>query len=56
MCGHLSNPLLVLPLQSSMATEAPSAPRSAEPDTLRNLVGAGYAAFEDSVLLKLQKV
>lgn len=55
VCGHLSNPLLVLPLQSSMATEAPSAPRSAEPDTLRNLVGAGYAAFEDSVLLKLQK-
>ncbi|GLT54950.1 hypothetical protein SLA2020_281080 [Shorea laevis] len=54
-CGHLSNPLLVLPLQPPMATETPSAPRSAEPHRPSNLVGAGYIAFEDSVLMKLQK-
>ncbi|KAF5464840.1 hypothetical protein F2P56_014889, partial [Juglans regia] len=53
--GHLSNPLLVLPLQPPMVTEAPSASRSAEPDKLSNLVGAGYIAFEDAVLMKLQK-
>lgn len=56
MCGHLSNPLLVLPLQPLMAAETPSAPRSTEPDRLSTLVGAGYAAFEDTVLMKLQKV
>ncbi|GLT55118.1 hypothetical protein SLA2020_282670 [Shorea laevis] len=54
-CGHLSNPLLVLPLQPPMATETPSAPRSAEPHRPSNLVGASYIAFEDSVLMKLQK-
>lgn len=56
MSGYLSNPLLVLPLQPPMVTEAPSASRSAEPDKLSNLVGAGYIAFEDAVLMKLQKV
>ncbi|KAG2721220.1 hypothetical protein I3760_02G071700 [Carya illinoinensis] len=55
VCGHLSNPLLILPLQPPMVAEAPSAPRSAEPDRLTKLVGAGYTAFEDSVLTKLQK-
>lgn len=53
--GHLSNPLLVLPLHPPMAAETPSSPpRSAEPK-LNNLVGAGYTAFEDSVLMKLRK-
>ncbi|KAG7995722.1 hypothetical protein I3843_01G123700 [Carya illinoinensis] len=54
--GHLSNPLLVLPLQPPMVTEAPSASRSAKPDRLSNLFGAGYIAFEDAILMKLQKV
>lgn len=55
VCGHLSNPLLVLPLHPPMAAETPSSPpRSAEPK-LNNLVGAGYTAFEDSVLMKLRK-
>ncbi|KAG2726756.1 hypothetical protein I3760_01G127900 [Carya illinoinensis] len=53
--GHLSNPLLVLPLQPPMVTEAPSASRSAKPDRLSNLFGAGYIAFEDAILMKLQK-
>ena len=54
--GHLSNPLLVLPLHPPMAAETLSSPpRSAEPK-LNNLVGAGYTAFEDSVLMKLRKV
>ena len=51
VCGHLSNPLLVLPLHPPMAAETPSSPpRSAEPK-LNNLVGAGYTAFEDSILM-----
>jgi DnaJ family protein C protein 17 len=55
--GHLSNPLLVLPLQPPIVAETPIVPpESAEPDKLNNLVGAGYAAFEDSVLMKLRKV
>lgn len=54
--GHLSNPLLVLPLQPPIVAETPIVPpESAEPDKLNNLVGAGYAAFEDSVLMKLRK-
>ncbi|XP_062143305.1 uncharacterized protein LOC133851027 [Alnus glutinosa] len=55
VCGHLSNPLLVLPLQPPKAAETSSAPRSTEPDRLSSLVGPGYAAFEDTVLMKLQK-
>ncbi|KAM7479469.1 hypothetical protein LguiA_027682 [Lonicera macranthoides] len=56
VCGDLSNPLLVLPLQPAAAF--PSAREPVEPDgpKLSNLVGAGYQAFEDSVLKKLQKV
>ncbi|KAI4297799.1 hypothetical protein L6164_037665 [Bauhinia variegata] len=53
--GHLSNPLLVLPLQPPTAAGFSSAQKPSEPDRLSNLVGAGYQAFEDSVLKKLQK-
>ena len=58
MCGDLSNPLLVLPLQPAAGAAFPSAREPVEPDgpKLSNLVGAGYQAFEDSVLKKLQKV
>uniref|UniRef100_A0A5B7B132 Putative DnaJ domain-containing protein n=1 Tax=Davidia involucrata TaxID=16924 RepID=A0A5B7B132_DAVIN len=57
VCGDLSNPLLVLPLQPAVITEFPRAQKSVELDgpKLSNLVGAGYQAFEDSVLKKLQK-
>ena len=56
MLGDLSNPLLVLPLQPVSSVEMPSAERSPEHNRLDNLVGAGYQAFEDSILKKLQKV
>lgn len=56
VCGDLSNPLLVVPLQREAAMEFPTAEKSAETENLSNLVGAGYQAFEDSVLEKLQKV
>ncbi|XP_021905361.1 dnaJ homolog subfamily C member 17-like [Carica papaya] len=55
VCGDLSNPLLVVPLQREAAMEFPTAEKSAETENLSNLVGAGYQAFEDSVLEKLQK-
>ncbi|KAF1880524.1 hypothetical protein Lal_00011583 [Lupinus albus] len=54
--GHLTNPLLVLPLKPVMPADSSSAPKSAEPVRMNNLVGAGYQAFEDSVLEKLQKM
>lgn len=56
--GDLSNPLLVLPLQSARTAEFPTSSKPAEDDSskLGNLVGAGYQAFEDSVLEKLKKV
>lgn len=64
--GSLSNPLLVLPLKPSQTTASPvfSPPvfsgvrddvETDEPK-LSNLVGAGYQAFEDSVLEKMKKV
>ncbi|KAK2967167.1 hypothetical protein RJ640_005211 [Escallonia rubra] len=57
VCGSLTNPLLVLPLQNSATTAFSSTPTFVEPDApkLSNLVGAGYHGFEDSVLKKLQK-
>ncbi|RWR84510.1 dnaJ subfamily C member 17-like protein [Cinnamomum micranthum f. kanehirae] len=58
MCGDLSNPLLVLPLHSNAADLPSASPaKYAEPETpnLGNLVGAGYQAYEDSILKKLQK-
>ncbi|KAL5856204.1 hypothetical protein ACOSQ3_006039 [Xanthoceras sorbifolium] len=54
VCGSLSNPLLVLPLQPAAATEFPSVQRSAETNCINNLVGPGYHAYEDSVLQKMQ--
>ncbi|XP_044489389.1 dnaJ homolog subfamily C member 17-like isoform X2 [Mangifera indica] len=54
VCGSLSNPLLVLPVQPAVATEFTSSQSCAESDGLDNLVGAGYQAYEDSVLQKLQ--
>ncbi|XP_057966411.1 uncharacterized protein LOC131156614 [Malania oleifera] len=53
--GDVSNPLLVLPLQQAVTKEVPSVPEFVEHNHLNNLVGAGYQAFEDSVLKKLQK-
>jgi len=48
--------LLVLSLQPAVAAEFSSAQKPVEPDRIHNLVGAGYQAFENSVLSKLQKV
>lgn len=56
LIGHLANPLLVLPLKPATVANSSSVPKSAETAKLSNLVGAGYQAFEDSVLKKLQKV
>lgn len=53
--GRLANPLLVLPLKPALGADPLSAPKSAEPHKMGNLVGAGYQAFENSVLEKLQK-
>ncbi|KAK7357888.1 hypothetical protein VNO80_17185 [Phaseolus coccineus] len=53
--GHLANPLLVLPLKPATVANSSGVPKSAETARLSNLVGAGYQAFEDSVLKKLQK-
>jgi hypothetical protein len=54
--GHLSNPLLVLPLKPTMPADSWGGSKSVEPEAPSKLVGAGYQAFEDSVLMKLQKV
>lgn len=58
VCGDLSNPLLVLPLQPAVAAPFQSVqqPVESESPKLSNLVGAGYQALEDSVLTKLRKV
>ena len=58
LIGDLSNPLLVLPLQP--VNQVPSV-RAQEPVErnevpLGKVVGAGFQAFEDSVLDKLRKV
>ncbi|KAK2411508.1 hypothetical protein P8452_72099 [Trifolium repens] len=53
--GHLSNPLLVLPLKPAMPADSWGGSKSVEPEAPSKLVGAGYQAFEDSVLMKLQK-
>lgn len=55
MCGDLSNPLLVVPLQPVVATDFPSVNKPVEKDLRNDLVGAGYQDFEDSVMKKLQK-
>ncbi|KAK4424031.1 DnaJsubfamily C member 10 [Sesamum alatum] len=54
--GDLSNPLLVLPLQPATSPVIFSAEKNdSDGPKLSNLVGAGYKAFEDSVLDKLKK-
>lgn len=57
VCGDLSNPLLVVPLQPA-GTAFPTAREPVKPDipqVKEELVGARYQAFEDSVLQKLRK-
>lgn len=58
LLGDRMNPLLVLPLQPASSEAFFSAKRRVESDgpKLSNLVGAGYQAFEESVLDKLKKV
>ncbi|KAI3447917.1 hypothetical protein Pfo_004582 [Paulownia fortunei] len=54
--GDLSNPLLVLPLQPASSPVVFSTEKNeSDGPKLNNLVGAGYQAFEDSVLDKLKK-
>lgn len=57
MLGNLTNPLLVLPLQPASSPPVFTAEKN-EPGRpkLSNLVGAGYQAFENSVLEKMKKV
>lgn len=58
VCGDLSNPLLVVPLQPAGPTAFATAHEPVSPDGSQlneNLVGAGYQAYEDSVLEKLRK-
>ncbi|KAF5734810.1 hypothetical protein HS088_TW15G00303 [Tripterygium wilfordii] len=54
VCGSLSNPLLVLPVQPQAAEEFLR--MDAENDRLNNLVGAGFLDFERNILKKLEKV
>ncbi|KAL2537807.1 DNAJ heat shock N-terminal domain-containing protein [Forsythia ovata] len=55
--GDLSNPLLVLPLEPASSPVSFGVEANVETDgpKLSNLVGAGYQAFEESVLEKLKK-
>lgn len=58
--GSLSNPLLVFPLKPVQTTTSPIfsgglADVEHDEPKLSNLVGAGYQAFEDSVLEKMKK-
>ncbi|RWW78702.1 hypothetical protein BHE74_00013056, partial [Ensete ventricosum] len=59
MCGSLSNPLLVLPVQAAASDISSSFPtKSAEPvnPKLSNIIGAGFQDYEASIMKKLQKV
>ncbi|XP_076894968.1 uncharacterized protein LOC143547423 [Bidens hawaiensis] len=55
MCGDISNRLLVVPLQPAVANFFSSAREPVVSQANEELAGAGYQAFEDSVLQKLQK-
>ncbi|XP_064935153.1 uncharacterized protein LOC135587542 [Musa acuminata AAA Group] len=58
MCGSLSNPLLVLPVQAVASDISSSFPtKSAEPvnPKLSNIIGAGFQDYEASIMKKLQK-
>lgn len=52
LCGDLSNPLLVLPVQPG---ESPTAQKREDTEHVSNIVGTGHQAFENSVLEKLKK-
>lgn len=54
MCGDVSNPLLVLPLQTS-SDNVPFAEANDEPK-INKIVGAGFSDYEASILKKLQQV
>ncbi|GLT32272.1 hypothetical protein SLA2020_069500 [Shorea laevis] len=54
LSGSLSNPLLVVPLQPTVAAEFSHAEKAEEDNCVNKLVGAGYQAYEDAVLKKLQ--
>ncbi|RID76756.1 LOW QUALITY PROTEIN: hypothetical protein BRARA_B03709 [Brassica rapa] len=46
LCGDLSNPLLVVPLQRAQ-TDFVTAEKTSEAEQQRNIVGVGYQAYED---------
>ena len=53
LCGNLSNPLLVVPLQKAAQTDFLTAKKSAEAEPQSNIVGAGLQAYEDAVMQRL---
>lgn len=53
LCGDLSNPLLVLPLQPARAADVPIIQKCAEGDDY--VGGVGYQAYEDAILEKMKK-
>ncbi|XP_010493482.1 PREDICTED: dnaJ homolog subfamily C member 17-like [Camelina sativa] len=55
LCGDLSNPLLVVPLQKAAQSDFQTAKKSAEAEPQSNIVGAGYQAYEDAVMQRLRK-
>lgn len=55
LCGDLSNPLLVVPLQRAPQTDFTTAKKFAEAEPQSNIVGAGYQAYEDQVMERLKK-
>ncbi|XP_010421167.1 PREDICTED: dnaJ homolog subfamily C member 17 [Camelina sativa] len=55
LCGDLSNPLLVVPLQKAAQSDFLTAKKSAEAEPQSNIVGAGYQAYEDAVMQRLRK-
>lgn len=58
VCGDLSNPLLVQPLQPAVPAPFQRAqqPVESESPISSDLVGAGHQALEDLVLMNLRKV
>ncbi|XP_058095260.1 uncharacterized protein LOC131240798 isoform X2 [Magnolia sinica] len=58
MRGDISNPLDVVPLHpddNHLSSTPPMKHAKSDAPSLSNLVGAGYQAYEDSILKKLQK-
>lgn len=59
MCGSLSNPLLVLPVQavaSDMSSSFPAKSAESINPELKTVIGAGFQDYEASIMRKLQKV